>query len=73
MIFNLWLAVIGGLIVFGGIYGLALEPSTAPGGDHGGDGHGDHEPDGPDVSAADGDDSVPGDHVPDDHEVAAVD
>jgi cytochrome c oxidase subunit 1 len=71
VIFNLWLAVIGGLIVFGGIYGLALEPGTAPdapGDDHGDDGHDDHSPDGPDASASDGDD-----HVPDDHEAVAVD
>ncbi|RPI09214.1 MAG: cytochrome ubiquinol oxidase subunit I, partial [Actinobacteria bacterium] len=69
VIFNLWLAVIGGLIVFGGLYGLALEPATAPdaGDDHGGHGHDDHEPDGPDAQTTDGDDHVPGDHVPDDH------
>ena len=75
VIFNLWLAVIGGLIVFGGIYGLALEPATAPdapGDDHGGDGHDDHEPDGPDAQTADGDDRC-GDRVPDDHEAVAVD
>ncbi|CAN5677797.1 cytochrome c oxidase subunit I [soil metagenome] len=39
LIFNLWLCVVGGLLIITGIYGWILEPSTAPGGDHGHDDH----------------------------------
>src|SRR5262249_21225208 len=30
LIFSRWISVIGALIVFGGLYALALEPATAP-------------------------------------------
>lgn len=52
IIFNLGLAAVGAFVVFVGVYGLALEPSTdpdAPHDDHGGhddhgDGHDPHDP-----------------------------
>jgi cytochrome c oxidase subunit 1 len=39
LIFNLWLCLVGGILIVGAIYGWVLEPSTAPEDDHG---HGDH-------------------------------
>ncbi len=46
LIFNLWLAVPGGLAVAGGLYAWALEPTDDPDGPHGGhhDDHGDDQP-----------------------------
>ncbi|MEJ7844205.1 MAG: cytochrome c oxidase subunit I [Acidimicrobiales bacterium] len=53
LIFNLGLAIAGGVIIFGAIYGWALEPSSERGhGDH--DDHGAHDGDGDDGGAAAG-------------------
>ena len=53
IIFSRWIAVIGALIVFGGIYALALEPATAPEAPHDEDHHDEpHEPDTPAATAA---------------------
>jgi cytochrome c oxidase subunit 1 len=41
LIYSLWLCAVGGAIVVTAIYGWALEPPDAPGGDHGEH----HEPD----------------------------
>ncbi len=46
LIFNLWLCLVGGILVITGIYGWVLEPSTAPEADHH---HGDDTP--PDAPA----------------------
>ncbi|MBA3281063.1 MAG: cytochrome c oxidase subunit 4, partial [Acidimicrobiia bacterium] len=35
LIYSLWLCAVGGILVVAGIYGWILEPSTAPGVDHG--------------------------------------
>jgi cytochrome c oxidase subunit 1 len=53
LIFSRWISVIGGLIVFGGLYALALEPATAPEAPHD-EGHDDepHEPDTPAAAEA---------------------
>lgn len=46
IIFTLWLAALGGVLLVGGIYGWSLEPSVDPdaghGSDHGDDDHGGH-------------------------------
>ena len=34
LIYNLWFCVLGGILIFGGMYGWMIEPSTEPGGDH---------------------------------------
>ena len=34
LIYNLWFAVLGGILIVAGIWGWVLEPSTEPGGDH---------------------------------------
>jgi cytochrome c oxidase subunit 1 len=39
LIFNLWLCLVGGILVVAGIYGWVLEPSTAPEAHHGPDDH----------------------------------
>ncbi len=44
LIFNLWLCVIGGLLILAGIYGWILEPSTDPGDHHGPEHHDPGEP-----------------------------
>ncbi len=54
LIFNLWLAVPGGLAVAGGLYAWALEPADDPDGDHGGH-HADDTGDQPAVVGADSD------------------
>jgi cytochrome c oxidase subunit I len=43
IIFNLGFAALGGFVLFLGIYGLGLEPSTDPDAAHGHDGHAEHE------------------------------
>ncbi len=43
LIFNLWLCIVGGLIVVGAIFGWAMEPVDDP--NAGGHGHDDHGPD----------------------------
>jgi cytochrome c oxidase subunit 1 len=53
LIYNLWLCVVGGLLILGGLYGWALEPADDPDAGHGhGHGHDDH----------DGDDDDGGEH-----------
>ena len=53
LIFSRWISVIGGLIVFGGLYALALEPATAPEEPHDEDHHDEpHEPDTPAAAEA---------------------
>jgi cytochrome c oxidase subunit 1 len=49
LIFNLWWAVPGVILIVAGIYGWAMEPSTDPDGGHG---HDDHhgEPDDPEAT-----------------------
>ena len=51
LIYNLWLCVVGGLLILGGLYGWALEPADDPDAGHG-HGHDDH----------DGDDDDGGEH-----------
>ena len=51
LIFNLWLCLVGGVLVVAGIYGWILEPATAPGA-----AHDDHHDDGPEPT--DGGDSA---------------
>jgi hypothetical protein len=58
LIFNLGLAVVGGLITFGGLIGWALEPpddEDLPPHGHDGDDHGDHDGD----AAAPSEDDAP--------------
>ena len=56
IIFNLGFAALGGFVLFLGIYGLGLEPSTDPDAAHGPDDHGDggHGDDSHDGGADDG-------------------
>ncbi len=51
LIFSRWISVVGALIVFGGIYALALEPATAPEGPHDDDDHHDEPSEPPEPSA----------------------
>jgi cytochrome c oxidase subunit 1 len=59
LIYSLWLCAVGGAIVVAAIYGWALEPPDAPGGDHGdhhapdagGEAHGDEGEAGTDAAA----------------------
>jgi cytochrome c oxidase subunit 1 len=51
LIFNLWLCLVGGILIVAGIYGWVLEPATAPEA-----GHDDHHDDGPEPT--DGDDAA---------------
>jgi cytochrome c oxidase subunit 1 len=51
LIFNLWWAVPGALLLIAGIYGWVMEPSTEPDAGHGHDDHG-HDQDGPESAAA---------------------
>jgi cytochrome c oxidase subunit 1 len=59
VIFNLGFAAVGLFVVFVGVYGLGLEPSTDPDAAH--DDHGDHGDDG---DHGDGDDHGPDDPEP---------
>ncbi len=47
LIYNLWIAGIGLLLLVGSMFGWTLEPATDPdaGHGHGHDGHGDHDDD----------------------------
>jgi cytochrome c oxidase subunit 1 len=49
LIFNLWLCIVGGLVVVGAIFGWAMEPVDDPNAGHGHDDHGhdDHGPSDP--------------------------
>jgi len=42
VIFNLWWAVLGGVLIVAGVFGWVMEPSTEPGGDHGDHGNDGH-------------------------------
>jgi cytochrome c oxidase subunit 1 len=66
LIFNLWLCLVGGLLIVGSIYGWVLEPSTAPEDGHG---HGDdHAP-----AATDSDDDTAAPAEAEAEEAAPVD
>ncbi|CAB4323260.1 MAG: cytochrome c oxidase subunit I [Actinobacteria bacterium] len=52
LIFNLWLCLIGGIIVVGGIYGWALEPADDPDAAHDDHDPADHGPDDDSAAAA---------------------
>jgi cytochrome c oxidase subunit 1 len=53
LIFNLWWAVPGVVLIIAGVYGWAMEPSTDPDAGHGHDDHDHGEPEGPDATELD--------------------
>ncbi|MCB9374174.1 MAG: cytochrome c oxidase subunit I [Microthrixaceae bacterium] len=53
LIYSLWWAALGGVLVIAGIYGWALEPADDDENPHGHDDHDDHDPSGDDAVAAD--------------------
>ena len=48
IIFNLWLALVGGVVTLASLYSWAMEPVDDADADHGHSGHGDHDGDGED-------------------------
>ncbi|MFM7069668.1 MAG: hypothetical protein ACKOYM_09435, partial [Actinomycetes bacterium] len=51
LIFNLWWALPGGLLIIAAIFGWVLEPSTDPDAGHGHDHHDEHGDDDPSAAA----------------------